>query len=506
MLPTLLNDVAAQCSGMIAASQAADTPSAELPAQVIIRGVVTDNRAVKEGDLFVAIAGERVDGNTFAGDALKRGAAGVMTEDASAALAAGADPQRLIVVDNVYAALGNLAREQLKLVRKHGRKDFTVIAVTGSVGKTTTKDLLGALLAQRGSAIVPPGSFNNELGLPLTVLRADETTATLILEMGAGARGDLAYLTSIAPPDISIVLIVARAHLGFMGGIEAVAKAKQELVEHTREGGIVVLNADDKRVTAMSLAAPARTRVKYFSAHTQALPSETESIHSGIEQHADLYASDITLDTEGHASFTLHAPNGNTSVTLALVGEHHVTNALAAASVAYELGVSLSEIARILNQTGPISEHRMNVTKHHDVTLIDDSYNANPDSVRAGIDAAVHIAAGRRVVAVLGQMAELGEVSAQEHLALGEYASAAGIDRLVAVGDGVENLIEGAREAGIAEAEHICLDEAARFVQSIIASGDVILVKGSHSSGVWCVADALHEWLSDPNVHLRERS
>lgn len=471
MLPTTLDNVARQMRGEC--SQSSQTSAS------LVTGVVTDNRLLKDGDLFCAISGERVDGNRFAGDACARGAAGVVTQNKAAALAGGADPQRLIVVTDVYEALGNLAREQLKLIREQAGDTFKVVGITGSVGKTTTKDLLSQMLKVRGPLISPPGSFNNELGLPLTVLRADASTATLVLEMGAGAPGDIDYLTSIAQPDIAVVLIVARAHLGFIGGIDGVAREKEKLVSNAREGAPVILNGDDVRVVAMS--EDAHGPITYFSARGHVL-------EQGLE--ADIFASDITLDEYGHPSFTLHTPAGQTPVRLALVGKHHVSNALAAASVAYTLGIPLGCIAEVLGASGPLSEHRMNVVTGA-YTLIDDSYNANPDSMRAAIEAADHIAHGRRVVAVLGQMAELGDAHAQEHAALGSVLKEAGVSMLVAVGDGTDDLVRGAREAGVGAVEHIECDDAQRFLETVIHPDDVVLVKGSHSSGAWQIAEVL---------------
>lgn len=471
MLPTKLSDVARQMRGEYSPCSQVIDP--------LVTGVSTDNRLLKKGDLFFAIAGERVDGNKFSGDVCAKGAAGVVTQDKAAALAGGADPQRLIVVANVYEALGNLAREQLKLIREQAGDAFKVIGITGSVGKTTTKDLLSQMLKLRGPLISPPGSFNNELGLPLTVLRADASTATLVLEMGAGAPGDIDYLTSIAKPDIAVVLIAARAHLGFIGGIDGVAREKGKLVRNAREGAPVILNGDDVRVVAMS--ADARGPVTYFSVRGHVL-------EQGLE--ADIFASDIILDECGHPSFTLHTPAGQAPVSLALVGKHHVSNALAAASVAYVLGVPLEHIVKVLGVSGPLSAHRMNVITGK-YTLIDDSYNANPDSMRAAIEAAAHIAHGKRVVAVFGQMAELGGSHASEHRALGAVAQQAGVSVLVALGEETDDLVRGAHEAGVGVVEHIKCDDAQNFLEGLIHSDDVVLVKGSHSSGAWQIAEAL---------------
>ena len=485
MLPTRISDVAAQAHGRWLAVNPDDSLCLEE-----VRGVCTDNRTISPGDMFVAIAGERVNGNDFAADALARGAAVVMSADPSRVRSRGVSDDRIIAVEDVYQALGCLAREQLQALRESAGSDFTVVAVTGSVGKTTTKDLLSKLLSGRGEVVAPPGSFNNELGLPLTVLRATASTATLVLEMGAGAPGDIAYLTSIAPPDLAVVLIVARAHLGFMGGIEAVAQAKQELVEGLRPHGVAFLNAADPRVAAMSAAAPGR--VVYFGA------PETE-----------VNAERVWIDEGGHAHFVLHTPHGSADVSLKLVGEHHVLNALAAASVADYMGVPIETIAAQLSATGPLSAHRMNVKRRGDITIIDDSYNANPDSMRAGLKAASDLARGRRIIAVLGQMAELGQASGSEHYSLGSSLARYGVVELLAVGESCarENLahmIDGAQKVGVHCSQPIDPAEAPTVLRAALAPGDVVLIKGSHSSGAWRVAQAILEEDPSPASCARE--
>ncbi|MCK6212308.1 UDP-N-acetylmuramoyl-tripeptide--D-alanyl-D-alanine ligase [Georgenia sp. EYE_87] len=439
--------------------------------------VVTDSRAVGPGTLFAAFDGEHADGHDFVAAALDAGAAGALVTRA----VPGTDPGRTVLVDDVAAALGRLARHVLAELRarRTAEDPLRVVAVTGSVGKTTTKDLLASLLAPLGEHIAPPGSFNNEIGLPLTVLRATATTRTLVLEMGADHVGNLEYLTSVAPPDVAVVLAVGRAHLGEFGGIENVARAKSELVAGLAPGGTAVLNADDARVTAMASLAPGRV------------------LTFGRSAGADVRAEDVRLDDAGRAAFRLHAPQGSADVRLALVGEHHVTNALAAAAVALDLGVAPETVVGVLAGAGAASPHRMDVRDRADgVRVVDDSYNANPDSVRAGLRALVGLAAGRRSVAVLGEMLELGEYSAAEHRAVGADAAGLGVDLVVAVGEGTAPLAEGAREAdGDATAVlHVPDVEAARTVLGErLRPGDVVLLKGSNGSGIWRLADALLE-------------
>ncbi len=462
MIPVTLAQLARDCDG-----QVVGTPTTE------IRDLTTDTRAITSGAIFAAIKGARVDGASLAGEALQKGASAILTSDPVTAVACGAKPEDVVVVDDVQAAIGKLARENLRRVRESGNPDVKVVAVTGSVGKTTTKDLLAALLAERGPIIAPPGSFNNELGLPLTVLRADETTATLVLEMGADHIGNIDYLTSIARPDAAAVLIVARAHLGEFGGIENVALAKSELVTGTAPGGPVILNADDSRVAAMAeLAAGPVTTFSRFA-------------------HADVRACDIRLDDTGRASFTLVTPVGEAPVALQLVGEHHVTNALAAASISLALGIELDHIAQVLSTTGPASPHRMDVRDLRGITMIDDAYNGNPDSMRAGIAALARLGNGRRKIAVLGAMLELGDESASEHAALAPVLQQAGIDLLICVGGGVEALSDAATAQDIDVVNTATSDEALALLDTVLVTGDVVLLKGSNGSGVWKIADAL---------------
>lgn len=436
-----------------------------------VRAVTIDSRSITGGELFVAIPGDRVDGHDYTKQALDAGATGVLIENEERALATGADPARLIRVPSTQDGLGLLAKDSLARIRQIASP--LVVGVTGSVGKTTTKDLLASVLAGRGPIIAPPGSFNNELGLPLTVLRADETTATLVLEMGADRIGNLEHLTSIAPLDIGAVLAVARAHLGEFGGIENVAKAKSELVSGILPGGTAVLNADDHRVKAMSAKA---STVVTFSA-------------SG---NGDVFASDIVVGSDGRASFTLHHSGSSARVDLGLVGEHHVSNALAAAAVALVAGLPLDEIAAGLSGLGASSPHRMDVWSAGDLTVIDDSYNANPDSMRAGLRALAQLTGEGRSLAVLGAMLELGEDSDREHEAIGREVAALGIDTLIAVD--APSLAAGARRAGVETLEAASVSEAWPLLLERADSG-TILFKGSNGSKIWQLADRLKEQL-----------
>ena len=441
--------------------------------------VVVDSRRAGPGSLFVALPGERVDGHDFASAALEAGATLVLAARELAGVPT-------VVVDDVQAALGELARDVLARARAAG--DLKVVAVTGSVGKTTTKDLLGQLLVGPGagqtsaeSIIVPAGSFNNEVGLPLTVLRVQADTRYLVLEMGADGPGNIAYLTRIAPPDVGVVLAVGTAHVGKFGSVEAIAATKAEMVTGVVPGGTVVLNADDQRVAAMASGAAADRSVVTF----------------GTIPAADVRAREVEVDATGRAGFGLQVTGGEPlPVRLRLVGAHHVSNALAAAAVATALGVPAPVLAEGLSQATPVSPHRMAVTERPDgVTVVDDAYNANPDSMRAALRAlAVMAGRDRRSVAVLGEMLELGDGSRAAHDAIGRLVVRLNIKLLVVVGEGAYHIHEGALQEGSWGEESVFvpdLDSARAVLADALAPGDVVLVKSSLGSGLWRLGDEL---------------
>jgi len=444
------------------------------PGIVITADVVTDSRNTSPGGLFVALPGSRVDGHDYLQAAADTGAAGALVsrEVPEAALAQ-------VQVPDTTRALGDLARHVLQVLREQAQPPL-VVAVTGSVGKTSTKDLLAALLEHTGEVIAPTGSYNNEVGLPLTVLRAGTATAALVLEMGADAPGNLTYLTSIAPPDLAVVLAVGRAHLSGFGDLDAVARAKAELVQHLRPEGTAILNADDARVVAMTEAAAGAGTVLF-----------------GRDESAHVRATDVRTDPQGRARFTLHLDGRQHQVQLALHGEHQVSNALAGAAVAHHVGVESEQIVTALGSAHARSPHRMDVRRTAGgITLIDDAYNANPESMRAALRAARQSAAstGGRAVAVLGPMRELGPDSTAEHEAVGAYAATLGLDRLIAVGAAARPLATGAMAAGLTRRGVYRaggVSEAVAMLQRYLRSGDVVLVKASNGERLWRVAEAL---------------
>ena len=434
--------------------------------------VVTDSREAQAGSLYVARRGESADGHAFVSGAVARGAVAVIVEhEVDEAVAQ-------IVVEDSTEALGSLARAHVEKLRSGG--DLDVIAMTGSVGKTTTKDLLLQIMSEDGPTVAPKLSFNNEVGLPLTVLLAEESTRHLVLEMGASGPGHITYLTDIVAPDVAIELCVGHAHVGGFGGFEGVAAAKAELIKGTRPGGPVILNTDDPNVEAM---APLATgRVIRFSA-------------SGNER-ADVVARDVRLDRADRASFTLVTPEGEAPVDLKIVGRHHVANALAAAAGALTLGVGLQTVATVLSHARALSPHRMDVHELRvdgmDLTLIDDSYNANLDSMRAGIAALASIGRDSQRIAVLGEMLELGEDSQSLHQQVGALIADAGVDTLIGLGTDAHYYLEGAPDVPNRE---VAADpqDAARLALEHAEDGAVVLVKGSFGSQSWQVADILRE-------------
>jgi UDP-N-acetylmuramoyl-tripeptide--D-alanyl-D-alanine ligase len=435
------------------------------PETVVTGPVVIDSREVRPGALFVAVRGERADGHDFGAVAMAAGAVAVLAERPLDGVAA-------IVVDDVVMALGRLARGVADRLPK-----ATVIGITGSSGKTSTKDLVAQVLGRLGPTVAPPGSFNNEIGHPLTVLRADESTRYLVMEKSARGLGHIAYLTRIAPPAIGVVLNVGTAHLGEFGSREAVAQAKGELVEALTADGTAILNADDPLVAAMA----ARTAAKIVT--------------FGRAADATVRATDEWLDEQGRARFSLVTPEGTLPVGLRLHGSHAVSNALATAAVAREVGMAPQEIADALSEAVTISRWRMEVTERADgVTVVNDAYNANPESMRAALDALEHMARGRRAYAVLGGMAELGTSSVAEHEKIGQHVARRDVAGLIAVGETAAPILEGAKQLRSWTGDSVQVDDAGAAVAALserLRPGDVVLVKGSRVAGLERVAQAL---------------
>ena len=483
MMPMSLEEIAQAVQGqLVAGTAAANTP--------VATSAFTDSRQIVEGSVFIAIAGERVDGHDYVPHVGAQGAVAAIVDHEIA----DADVPQIVVEDTVLA-LGLLAKHNIERRRALGTP-FTVVGITGSVGKTTTKDLMKALLSHMGSTVAPVGSFNNEIGLPLTSLKVNAETRFLVAEMGANHVGEIANLTSLVPPDIAVVLKVGVAHLGEFGSAERIAQAKSEIIHGLVPGGLSVLNANDEHVAAMSAFAPGD--VMWFG-----LPN-------GDGGNPAITAQHVRCDELDHPSFTLKNGDGeHAEVTLGICGQHNVMNALAAASVAMRLGMSIDEVASALSDVTAISPHRMAVStvnkQETSFTLIDDSFNANPDSMKAGLDGLLRWKAGSESqpfrIAVLGAMLELGPDEKDLHVGIGRYALEGGVDALLTVGsasDASLGALAGAMADGAAlagDASHVDwvhdIDEADRLVTRLAVEhpGAVVLLKGSHASGLSALAE-----------------
>ena len=442
------------------------------PGDVLVTApAFADSRAVQPGGLFVAVPGERVDGHDFAADTVAAGAV--------AALVSRPVPVPHVLVDDTVVALGRLARHQVDRLVAAG---LVVVGVTGSSGKTSTKDLLAAVLEPLGATVAPAGSLNTEIGVPLTALVADEGTRHLVVEMGARGVGHIAYLCEVTPPRIGVVLNVGAAHAGEFGSKELTARAKSELVAAlpaAADGGVAVLNADDPLVAAMAGGTPARV------------------VTFGLGPDAGVRAEQVRLDPLGRPSFLLLTGDLEpVEVTLPLHGAHHVGNALAAAAAALELGATPAGVADALATAVPQSRWRMEVVERPDgVTVVNDAYNANPDSVRAALAALVAMANGRRTWAVLGEMAELGAASPAEHEEVGRLARRSGVTRLLVVGAGARGVHSGALAEGAVDGEGSIVvadvPAALELLTAELRPGDLVLVKASRSGGLERLAEGL---------------
>ncbi|WP_026554202.1 UDP-N-acetylmuramoyl-tripeptide--D-alanyl-D-alanine ligase [Arthrobacter sp. 35W] len=447
---------------------------------------VTDSREAVPGSMYIAKPGESADGHDFVEAAFARGAVLALAEREVPTDDGGTHPA--VVVEDAVLAMGALAAEAVRRIRAHS--PLTVLAITGSAGKTTTKDLLAGILAPLGPTVAPRGSFNGEVGVPLTVFAADLDTRYLVIEMGATKMGQIDYLTSLVKPDIGIVLGVGSAHAGEFGGVENIARAKGELVAALAATGTAVLNYDDARVRAM--AARTGAHLLYFSSDVPADGAET------------VLAENAGTNADGHPEFLLRFPATGGSdvpegfpVVSGLLGLHHVHNLLAAAAAAFVAGAPAVHIAAVLNGLAAASRWRMERTDRADgVTVINDAYNANPESMRAALRTLAELGsnAGRRTWAVLGEMLELGDDSIHEHDALGRVAVRLNISRLVVVGKPARAMHVGAVMEGSWGDESVFVadaDEAYDLLSRELAPGDIVLVKSSNGAGLRFLGDRI---------------
>lgn len=470
MIPVTIADLATAVSGDVRLA-AADT------LETIVSGAVdTDSRLIGPGDVFVAKPGETTDGHVFVGSAAEAGAALAIVERV-----VDVEVTQIVVADAV-TALADLARDVVRRVRAAG--DLRVVGITGSNGKTTTKNLLARILEGEGETVSPRASFNNEVGAPLTMLRVTEGTRFLVSEFGASAPGEIARLAGLVEPDVGVVLMVGMAHAGGFGGIEATFAAKSELVRAVRPGGLAVLNADDGRVAAMAPIAEERgIAVRWF----------------GRGAGADVRADDVAVTADG-TTCTVVADGESLPLKLRVLGEHHVMNALAAIAAATALGVPLRECIERLETVEIAERWRMQPLGSERVRIINDAYNASPDSMSAALRTLAQITAPtQRTVAVLGAMSELGEYAEEEHDRVGLLAVRLGIQRIVVVGQDARRMFLEAVAQGSWDGEAVWFataDEAYDYLIGELRDGDRVLVKSSNSAGLRFLGDRLGESFS----------
>jgi UDP-N-acetylmuramoyl-tripeptide--D-alanyl-D-alanine ligase len=443
-------------------------------------GYSIDSRAIRAGELFFAIRGVNRDGHSFVAEALNKGAiAAVVSRDFAASQTGLQD--RLIPVQDALQALQLLASKVLASWRG------CVVAITGSAGKTTTKELTAALLARIGRVIKTTGNMNNAYGLPLSILKMESDGAHAsdfdfaVLEMGMSHSGEIERLTQIAPPDVGLVTIVAPVHLEFFDSIEAIADAKSEMIRGVKPGGVGVLNADDERVARM-----------------RRLRADIEFRTFAINHQADIMARQIEPDDLFGSRFVLVTPRGQIQAKLPLIGLHNLYNALAAAAVADQCRVPIEEIAAVL-ATCSSPQMRGQVIRLGEVTVVDDSYNSNPRAL-AEIVAALSQAKARchskRLVVVAGEMLELGETAPALHMEAGRRLVEYGVDLLIGVRGLAREIVRGASEAGMsAERTFFCEDSAAaaELLLEKAQPGDLILVKGSRGVKMELIIASMNE-------------
>ncbi|MDH6237225.1 UDP-N-acetylmuramoyl-tripeptide--D-alanyl-D-alanine ligase [Cryobacterium sp. CG_9.6] len=470
MIALSLRDIADSVDGVLHLASTDDDPE-----RMLSGSVQTDSREVTPGSIFVAKPGDVTDGHLFAPSAVEQGAELLVVERVLDL------PVAQIVVPDVIVALGALASTVVARVRAEGR--LKVVGVTGSNGKTTTKNLLREILGRVGPTVAPRGSFNNQVGAPMTMLEVTTDTRFLVVEMGASSVGAIARLVALVRPDIGIVLCVGLAHVGEFGDLDATVRAKSEMVTELLPTDVTVLNADDPRVSQMSERT--RARVVYFGEYGQAM----------------VRASNVRATRSG-TTFVLHLTSGESSpVTFRVLGEHHVMNALAAASAAEVLGVDLATIVAGLESVQRAERWRMEVLGGRDnVTVINDAYNASPDSMTAALKTLAQIAEpGGRTIAVLGEMAELGDLAGEEHDRVGLLAVRLNISQVIVVGRAARRMHISTINEGSWDGESAYVDtadEAFDLLRTLVQSGDTVLVKSSNSAGLRFLGDRLGDLFS----------
>jgi UDP-N-acetylmuramoyl-tripeptide--D-alanyl-D-alanine ligase len=423
-----------------------------------IKGISIDSRTVREGELFVAIRGDRFDGHDFVADAIKRGAWGAVVERSSLETRYGT----LSGMKNIFPVEDTLLSLQ-EMAMTHRRKfSVPLVGVTGSNGKTTTKEMTACILKEKGAVLKNEGNLNNHIGVPLTLLRLNKGHKSAVIEMGMSGLGEIATLARIAGPDVGVITNIGPAHLEFLGSTDGVARAKGELLESMNQQGTAVLNADDR----------------YFGTLRKMFSGTVCSF--GIENRADVTARDIRQEKD-FTDFTITSDGVTAKVRLRAVGRHNVSNALAAAAAALAVGMPMDSVKFGLEDFLPIAM-RTELRQMKGRTVLADCYNANPGSMHAALETLASLKTGGKAVAVLGDMLELGEISAEAHREVGRTAAGLGVDVLIAMGPLSRFTAEGARAAGMAAGnvfEAATPSEAAALLRERSRNGDAVLVKGS---------------------------
>ncbi len=439
----------------------------------VFGSVETDSRLISAGAIFVAKPGEITDGHNFLESAFHLGAVGAIVESVDSRIKFGQ-----ILVEDSVVALGLLAKAVLAKVRASG--NLQVIGITGSNGKTSTKNMLRTVLSQFGNVVAPIESYNNEVGAPISVLKIDEGTDFLVAELGAGGVGSIAYLADITKPNIGAVLKVGLAHAGAFGGIEVTSKIKAELVLALGSDDTFVYNGDDGEVVEMTKLTSAK------------------KLSFGTNSNSDIYFDNVSLSMGGTAA-DIHYPGGETArLTLKILGEHQMMNATAAISISEQLGLGRAKVRAALASMDLAERWRMQLTNRADgISVINDAYNASPDSMKAALQTLAHLGkSGRRTIAVLGEMAELGEYSRSAHDEVGRLVVRYNIDQLVVIGVGAKLIHMGAMFEGSWDGESVYFEsssEALDYIRGMLVSGDIVLVKSSKSANLRHLGDDLLE-------------
>ena len=421
------------------------------------RDVVTDTRKITEGALFVALKGERFNGENFAKDAIEKGAAGVLVSNG---FAYGEPLQGTVIMFD-----GDTQTAYQLLARFHRRRfDIPVIAITGSNGKTTTKDLTAAVLSAKFNVLKTQANFNNEIGLPLTLLQLNKSHEAAVVEIGMRGLHQIEALALMAEPDIGIITNVGETHIELLGSIENIAQAKGEMAEAIPAGGTLIINNDNPYTAAMYKKAKPGVKVITF----------------GLEKDADIKASDIVSDGSS-TTFKCQLGKGGAAcmLTIPMLGNHNVANALAAVAAGYALGLNTMEIAQGLDSL-EMTGMRFETSRKGNVNIINDAYNASPMSMEAALRTLGEITKGKGAIAVLGDMLELGDVAVSAHEKVGQQAAEAGVKALVTLGQLGEKIAAGAKAAGLAEVYTTSTHaEAAEVLKTIVKPEDTVLFKGS---------------------------